>query len=247
MLPNTQVIESNGMKYMLFDSKDFISHIVRITGQFESDLVQATEQQLQGQTGGVVLDIGANLGTYSVPFAKRNPDIEVISFEPQKAIYHQLCGNIALNSLDNVTAYNVAVGDTVDTIEMVMPDYMVEENIGGFSLDPLVKEKTPTTKGQARPVDIVTVDSLGLTDVVALKIDVEGLELAVLKGAEATLKQSKYPPIIFEAWNQYDWWEKHRDELFAYLESLNYVITPITPLLAGPTINNFIAVQKEIV
>jgi FkbM family methyltransferase len=236
MLPPTKIINSNGVKYMLFESPDFITHIVNITGQFEIELVTATEKAIQGK-GGIVLDIGANLGTYTIPLAARNPHLEIISFEPQQAIYYQLCGNIALNSLENVTAYNIAVGDKEETIELAMPDYTKEDNIGGFSLDPFVKSKTPTTVGKVRPVDVITIDSMNLDFVQMIKIDVEGLEINVLKGAYETIVRSGYPPIIFEAWTQYDWWEDKKQELFDYIENMGYE-------LSSPYVNNFLAIKK---
>lgn len=236
MLPQVKIINAHGIKYILFESPDFITKMVNMTGQFELDLVFATEQVLNGRSG-IVLDIGANLGTYTIPLAARNPNLDIISFEPQQAIYYQLCGNVSINSLENVTAYNIAVGNTIDTIEIAMPDYMKEENIGAFSLDPFVKTKTPTTAGRNRLVDIVTVDSLELENVCMIKIDVEGLEIDVLKGAEKTIVSSGYPPIIFEAWTQYDWWEDKKEELFNYVKNMGYELT-------SPYVNNFLAVKK---
>lgn len=236
MLPTTKIINARGIKYMLFDSPDFITHMVNITGQFELELVTATEEVLQGKPG-VVLDIGANLGTYTIPLALRNPNLSVISFEPQQAIFYQLCGNIALNGLENVDAYNIAISDKTDTIELAMPDYNKEENIGGFSLDPFVKSKTPTTEGIKRLVDVTTIDDLNLDNVCMIKIDVEGLEYNVLQGAQETLKRCNYPALIFEAWTQYDWWEDKKKELFDYVEGMGYEIT-------SPYVNNFLAVKR---
>ena len=54
-------------------------------------------------------------------------------------IYYQLCGNIVLNSLANTAAYPLAVSNKAGVINIDMPDYFKETNIGAFSLDPEVR------------------------------------------------------------------------------------------------------------
>ena len=61
-----------------------------------------------------IIDIGANNGHFTVEFAQYVGDNgKVHSFEPQRIIFQQLCGNVFLNGLDNVYTYNVALGDKV--------------------------------------------------------------------------------------------------------------------------------------
>lgn len=243
MLPNVSIKESHGVKYMLFDSKDFknsdfITHMVRVTGQYELDLVFAAEQALLNSNGGTILDIGANFGTFAIPIAKRNPELTILAFEPQRIIFNQLCGNAILNSLDNVYTYNFAISDKEDTILIETPNYNTEINIGAFSFDSLVKEKCPTTTGEKELINLITIDSLNLTNVALLKIDVEGMELSVIKGALETIEKCNFPPLIFEAWHQFDWYKERKEELINFVESLGYELTI-------PCENNFLAVYKK--
>jgi hypothetical protein len=76
-------------------------------------------------------------------------------------------------------------------------------------------------------------DSFGLKDIGFIKIDVEGFEKEVLLGALETLKENNYPKILFESWG--DWKEREgvparaiREDLFRFLESLNYKIIQIS-------------------
>ncbi len=84
-----------------------------------------------------MLDIGANLGAYSIPLAKSMRDVGgvLMAFEPQRILYYQLCGNVVLNRLDNFIAINKAVGDYDGDIEIPEINYENNTNIGAFSLD----------------------------------------------------------------------------------------------------------------
>lgn len=132
----------------------------------------------------VVLDIGANLGTHTVFFAKHVNT--VLSFEPQKNIFTVLCENITRNNLKNVRCFKKGVGEFNTQKNFPLTDLTKPGNYGGFSLQ-------PTAEGDC--VDIVTVDSLNLSSCRLIKIDVEGMEYDVIKGAQETLKRCK--PILY--------------------------------------------------
>jgi hypothetical protein len=102
-------------------------------------------------------------------------------------------------------------------------------NIGAFSLDDEVRQNDYecTTGGNTELISVQTLDSLEMNDIKLIKIDVEGLELAVLVGAKNTIERNGFPPILFEAWANKEWFEPRRQELFAYVESLGYEITNI--------------------
>jgi FkbM family methyltransferase len=71
--------------------------------------------------GMVVLDIGANIGVFTVYLATAvGSSGRVYSFEPQRALYHVLCGNLALNAFGNLTAVHGALGSRADSIFVPM-------------------------------------------------------------------------------------------------------------------------------
>jgi hypothetical protein len=109
---------------------------------------------------------------------------------------------------------------------LTMPDYASEGNIGAFSIDKEVRENEYEckTEGAKEPLVVFTLDSGAHKNVRLIKIDVEGHELEVLKGAKKTIKDNNYPPIIFEAWTWKPWYQEKRKELFDYLEGLGYEI-----------------------
>jgi len=104
------------------------------------------------------------------------------------------------------------------------PDYLVETNVGALSLSPEINRlRGSTTCGSEEIVQQITVDSKSFSDVRLIKIDVEGMELSVLRGAVETIHRSGFPPIIFEAW-KLEWFKGWRDELVAFVVSLGYSI-----------------------
>ena len=137
MLPRVNLIHTDIGEFLLYSTNDYISKHLYIDGTWDSHLLKLTRLIYANIDSPVILDIGANLGAYSVPVGR---DIiskggQIHSFEPQRIIYHQLCGNLLLNRLDNVFTYNVAVGAEDGIVEIPVLNYNDSENIGAFSLD----------------------------------------------------------------------------------------------------------------
>ncbi len=86
--------------------------------------------------GSVVLDVGANIGTHSVFFARAvGPSGMVLSFEPDRLLFQQLCANMALNSITNVLTFNMAAGASAGSSYLTPLDPMVGQNFGGGRLE----------------------------------------------------------------------------------------------------------------
>ena len=223
-LPEIHLATDGDLNYALFKHDDIVSNHVR-RGGYETELQVQSAELLADCTDGVVLDIGANLGSYTVPVAKAHPHLTFMSFEPQRLIYLQLCTNIFLNRLDNVVPYQYALSDAEWQENLVLPDYEQETNIGAFSVDPSVRaiNYEVRTEGKTEAITATLLDRFMLNNIRLIKIDVEGHELEVLRGAHHTLIENNYPPIIFESWT---WkFQDKRTELFNYLKDLGYEIT----------------------
>ena len=227
MLPNCELINCFGNQYLVFKGKDLISNAVKQQG-YEVEVFAISHKLLEGHKDGVVLDIGSNMGTFTIPLAKANPRFTFHSFEAQRIIYYQLCANTFINGLNNVHCHHFGLSDKRDRLQLTMPDYAIETNIGAFSVDKQVREEPDyecPTKGTTETITVFPLDDGEHRNVRLIKIDVEGHELEVLKGAKKTIKNSNYPPIIFEAWNWKPWFEPKRKELFKYLTDMGYEIT----------------------
>jgi FkbM family methyltransferase len=223
-LPEIHLATDGDLNYALFKHSDIVSNAVR-SGGYEAELQELSNNLLVQHTDGVVIDIGANLGSYVVSLAKRNAHLQFECFEPQRIVYYQLCANIFLNRLSNVHAHQFGISSTQMVQSYVLPNYAEETNIGAFSIDFDTRANNYEVKseGFVERMRIIPLDMMQYEKVRLIKIDVEGHELSVLLGAEHTLRENNYPPIIFEAWT----WKfpEKRKALFAHLEGLGYTIT----------------------
>ena len=230
MLPRINKIVCNEADFLLFSTNDVISSMLYNTGHWEQYIIEISKFLIKEVDNPIVLDVGANLGAYSIPIAKNICDLggSVYGFEPQRIVYYQLCGNIILNRLDNYYAYNQAVGDFEGLIEIPEINYEKNHNIGAFSLNPALRQQLDVEQymlPSTSKISMITLNSLELANAPALiKIDVEGYELNVLKGADEFLEKFNYPPLLFEAWD-FDSFESARNNLLNYINYLGYKIS----------------------
>lgn len=140
---------------------------------------------------GLVIEVGANMGALTVPLARhaaRNGQ-PFLAIEPQYALYQQLCANLALNGLTNAYAQHAACGWQEGILSIPILDVNAEHNFGSVA----------TSWNTEQPGVLVachTLDQLVADRSVSLvKIDVEGAEIDVLKGAGRTLAQAR--PLLY--------------------------------------------------
>ena len=156
----------------------------------------------------IVVEVGANIGCHTLPLAQKvGPKGHVLAFEPQRVIHQMLCGNLALNGISNVSAERVALGNREGIIYVPPTNYNDVGNFGGVELQ--------TTPG-GEPVPLMKLDMYPLPALHLLKIDVEGMELEVLQGAETSIR--KFRPLIYCENDR----EDKKAALNAYLRSLDY-------------------------
>lgn len=152
---------------------------------------------------GTVVDIGANMGTHTLAFAKTAE--HVIAFEPQLIMYYRLCANLLLNNVMNVSVVQNALGSGDGIMNIPMLDPTQRNLSAGISV------------GQGEGVcTIHKLDTFDLAQVHFIKIDVEAWEFEVLKGAHDTLL--KFHPIVFVEVHL----EEFREPIKKYMAELGY-------------------------
>lgn len=170
-------------------SSDLTQRTIVDNGTFK-DLEELENLADMLSPGAVIIDAGANIGNHTIYLASMVKDAHVHSFEPLAHCYSTLAENIRLNGLDSprkVTPYCAALGNTDGKAEIAAWATTNGEviNVGGTRL----------RESESGEFSVVTIDSLGLERLDLLKIDVEGMQLEVLKGGAETIKRCM--PVIF--------------------------------------------------
>jgi FkbM family methyltransferase len=165
-----------------------------------------------------VVEIGANIGVHTIPLARRCAPAPLYAFEPQHRVFQVLCANLVRNHIGNVLAYPDACGEAAGWATMPRLDYDAAQNYGGVSL------QAPDAPGVK--VRVIALDSLELPVLGLLKIDVEGFEPMVLRGARETIARCR--PVIYVENDR----SEQQGEVIGLLTEMGYALYWHTPQLA---------------
>ena len=178
------------------------------------NIVQSYEMQSILLPGEVFVDAGANLGSYTLSLAEHlGPSGMVLAFEPFRWLFQLLNANIALNGFMNCWTFQLALGQSQSSEFLLQPNLRFFSSPGGVRVAEQVTNFTAETKKQMYDLEwgSESVDVWKLDDVVfngaiftarnreaqidLIKIDVEGMEIAVLRGSLEILKKLK--PVVW--------------------------------------------------
>ncbi len=167
----------------------------------------------------VVLDVGANIGIYSVLAASKNNNVKVFAFEPADEAYNSLIGNLRLNNLKNVKAEKFGVADYKREAILSRCDDDAYNSLG----KPMREVKDEVSVSLISLDDYCREHKLNKVDLI--KIDTEGADYLVLKGAYNILSGAD-SPIIFCEYNRYinSGFNYTVSDMISYIEDAGYQI-----------------------
>jgi FkbM family methyltransferase len=171
----------DGTRYAIIDLEDFY----HASMCYEPQTLAFILRQLKD--GGVFVDVGANIGGYAIRAAKH---AYVYAFEPEPRNFYLFKLNIRLNNVQSeVKAFQVAAGSYLGKAKLTISDYHGRHSL----LNKDVRDR------RTIEVDVVSLDNILASEdrIDVIKIDVEGAEPLVLKGAREILKRTKI--VIIEA------------------------------------------------
>lgn len=185
------------------------------------------------QPGMTVFDVGSNLGELTLLFSSLvGPTGKVYAFEASSSVYARFEAFWKTLGRPQVIPNNVAVSDVVDYVSLNVYD---DDHSGWNTLAnrPLEKYGISIKPVQTETVKSTTVDSYcqehGIENIDLLKIDVEGAEYQVLRGATQMLKEKRIKRCAFEFGGTTFDMGNHPDQIQAYLNEVGYRIRNIVP------------------
>ncbi len=194
LLLKLSVPKYNYRVYCPASKDDFINMTIR-----EDELLE----RFNPKEGEVVVDVGAHIGRYTLISSKRvGPKGKVIAIEAHPSVIKMLNRNIKLNRLTNVTTLNYAVYSKETKIKLYDHRKEVDATIYNTVMTGRVKDRGEFVEVDANTLDnLLQQNGINAEDVNWVKIDVEGAELEVLRGATNVLSKSKNIALMVEIHN----------------------------------------------
>lgn len=169
----------------------------------------------------VVFDVGANIGEWTELTSKTVPESRIYSFEPSKQTFETLSRK---TFGDKVSLHNIGLGEKNET-----KDFFIDEE--DSTLNSVFSREISnenSKKTQIEKADFETLDSFcqknGINNISFLKVDTEGNELSVLKGAAQYIKEGRISAIQFEYGGTYIDAHILLKDIFEFFENTNYTI-----------------------
>lgn len=180
-----QTYETRSGPMLALRTDHYMTRSLELYGEFSPEEARLLRHLIK--PGMTVVEVGANMGLHSVEMARACAPGPFYAFEPQPRVFQVLCANLALHDVGNAFAYPEGCGEAEGEAVVPWVDYGREGNFGGVSL---LSEGDRGIKVRIRPLDALELPSCGL-----LKIDVEGFEPQVLRGARETIARCR--PLLY--------------------------------------------------
>jgi len=157
-------------------------------GEYERGSIRDFISKIRGDRRGTVLDVGANVGTHSLAFARHFRQVH--AFEPNPNLWEHFERNIALNNLRNLQLHKVGLGDG----NAELPFYLTDRKNYGLGTFSRIEQYDLPLKEVGR-LTVVSGDgyikSAHIGPIDAIKIDVQGFELEVVRGLADVLEKDR--------------------------------------------------------
>lgn len=197
-------MEVDGIKFRLYPKDNLHDRIAMLSGRLpELDWYDAIFTPLEG--GGTFVDIGANVGFFTVvAHARGIPNLKILPIEPHPVMRERLAANLALNAADEVRIEASAVGAEVATMTLHQPS---KHNFGVTTLHAEGAQKSRADyEVQVKPLTMILAEH-GVQAIDLLKIDIEGYEDRALVPFFEAADRSLWPRAVFIEHDSSERWD----------------------------------------
>lgn len=173
-----------GLDFLFPAGDTAVGASLAVYGEFARPSVDFLVEQAGTTAPGVMVDVGANIGAIALPFAAERADWRVVAVEAHRGLAGFLAANTLLNRLENVEVVQAAAGPAKAIGEFPTGGLSGTGNFGTFSLcEPTAADR------EIAPTLVLPLDELAPAETRLVKIDVEGYEPEVLRGAQRLLHE----------------------------------------------------------
>lgn len=206
-----QIVDVHGFKFFITNPRDYTQEFL-VKGKFYE--AKMLEYVKENYNGGNFVDIGSYIGNHSIFFSQIAD--KVYSFEPALQSFRTQMRNIKLNNIQNTISFQCALGNKKGALVGLKHG---SENNKGITH---IAEKQFANVEPDEYVLMQKLDEFDLKNIKVIKVDVEGYELEVLKGAEQTLRNNN-ADIFIECLSK-----TKLGEVMDFLDRLDYTMNKLT-------------------
>lgn len=224
MLPPMRIYTTrNDIKYLLVEHDEVISDHIKRDGVWGKNYLDTCAKILSNVPAGRVIDVGASIGTWTVPLALMfEGKHEFDAIEPLPKVNMQLNANVLLNNLENVNVHRVAISDVTETKHAPALDFAISANHGAYSFNESFNEFRGIAKTDREDVyEFRRLDDFRFGNVRLIKVTTPAFETKVFMGMFETLQLSNWPPVLFESWTA-DWYTAERAKALDFFAARGY-------------------------
>lgn len=216
-----------GHKIKLKPTQRYLSNVL-VSRQYHDQDIYFVDRIVPD--GGVVLDIGANIGLYTCAFAQffRSKNVKIYAIEAVQSNYNVLNDNVTLNSFSNVKTYRCALGESSGELTFFLPNEGYVGNLAGSNMyteDDIKNISSDTIK---EIVPMITLDDWAKENHIDrcdfMKIDIEGAEMFAFKGGRKFIEKTR--PVIQCEYNK-GWLDNQNitlNDLKTFFLSMDYIV-----------------------
>ena len=222
---------TTGKYYLpIFAWEDTIYKKIINNETYQKEILDIAKQYVQDNS--IVFDIGANYGQLSILMSKLKRNVKVYSFEAQRFIFQLLKKNVEINNV-NIKCFYKLVGNKTEKFKIKRDELKNFMTWGSNNIE------YAGAKDYYQSIDGIKIDDLVINEKVSfMKIDVQGMDLEVLKGARNTILKHRMP-IIFE-------YEKLFEETYKYtFRDFEEFINSVDYKIELNLFNDYLILPKE--